>query len=148
MEVKNGSYGTDLFEQGQGYEHVHGLYELTGDGEAQNKAHTKMRDYFILNAQAFVYHDSYYHLGKALHPIVDTYVLPQTRIDMLGYYSYNSKLNIVNGSNVIPITSSTGPCVSAIKYVYDALLKLPSKPTAEQTGAVFDGWLKMTGGGY
>lgn len=147
-EVKNGSYGTDLFEQGQGYEHIHGLYVLTSGGTEQSEAHIKMRDYFILNAQAFIYHGSYCHLGKALHPIIDTYVMPQERIDMLGYYSYNSKLNIVNGSNVIPITTSTAPCTRAINYVYDALLKLPSKPTAEQVGAVFDGWLRLTGGGY
>ena len=144
-EVKNGSYAADLFDQGQGYEHIHGLYEMMSD---RNEAHLKMRDYFILNAQAFVYHDSYYHLGQALHPIIDTYVLLQTRIDMLQYYSYGQKLNIVDGSNVVPYTSSIGPCNKAINYVYDAILKLPKKPTIEQAGAVFDGWLKQTGGGY
>lgn len=148
VSVRNGSYATDLFDQGQGYEHVHGIYLLTSDGTEQSEAHTKMRDYFILNAQAFIYHGSYCHLGKALHPIVDTYVPLQERINMLGYYSYNSKLNIVNGSNVVPISTSTGPCTQAINYVYNALMKLPKQPTAEQTGAIFDGWLKLTGGGY
>lgn len=147
-DIIEGTYTTDLYEQSQGSEHVHGLYVLTGDGEDQSKAHTKMRDYFVLNAQAFVYHDSYYHLGKALHPIIDTYVLPQTRIDMLGYYSYNSKLNIVNGSNVIPYTSSQGPCSEAIKFIYTELMKLEGAYQNDAVGNVFDRWLKLTGGGY
>lgn len=146
--VKNGSYATDLYDQGQGYEHVHGLYVLAGDDSNREEGRIKMRDYFILNAQAFIYHGSYCHLGKALHPIADTYAPLQERINMLGYYSYGSILNIIDGRNVIPYTSSTGPCNEAINYVYNALMKLPKKPTAEQTGAVFDGWLRLTGGGY
>lgn len=106
-----------------------------------------MRNHFISWAQAFIFHGSYYCLGKALHPIADTYVLVQTRVGMLGFYSYRSMWNIVDGSNVTPYTSDIEPGKRALAYVCNALIDLDD-PTTDAIGAVFDGWLKQTGGGY
>lgn len=146
-ELNFGSYATDMYHQSLGDEIMHGLY-YTGDDEVQRVAHASMRAYFVNMAQAFVYHRSYYHLGRALHPIVDTYILVQSRIDMLIPYSYGTIWNIVDGRFVTPYTSDRGPCTQAVKYIYNALVKLPQTATKAQVEAVFDGWLKLTGGGY
>ncbi|MCC8063014.1 MAG: hypothetical protein LIO68_07235, partial [Rikenellaceae bacterium] len=121
---------------------------ITGSDDDRRDAHNTLRLYFVNMAQAFVYHGSYYHLGKALHPIVDTYILVQSRIDMLNYYSYSTIWNIVDGRFVTPYSSDTGPCTQAVKYIYNALVKLPKTATKAQVEAVFDGWLQLTGGGY
>lgn len=146
-DIINGTYSTDLYYQNKGEEYIHGLFVDT-DNTSQAKAHDQMRNYFILYAQAFVAHDTYYALGKALHPIIDTYVMLQTRIDMLEYYTYQTKRNIVDGSNIIPFTVSPGPCANAIQFVYNELMKQEATVTAEAIGNIFDRWLQLTGGGY
>ena len=144
--VKNGSYAADSYPyQSESYEFIHGLY--IGE-ETRSEGHAQMRQFFIHNAQAFVYHGSYYHLGMALHPIIDTYILVQTRIDMLSFASYRNTWNIVDGRFIIPYTSDPAPCTKAITYIYEQLSKLSGSDTYNTIGAVFDGWLKQTGGGY
>lgn len=145
-DTKSGSYAIDINYQSENYEYMHGLY-FTGTDDDRRKAHATMRNHFISWAQAFIFHGSYYCLGKALHPIADTYVLVQTRVSMLGFYSYRSMWNIVDGSNVTPYTSDIEPGKRALAYVCNALIGLDD-PTTDAIGAVFDGWLKQTGGGY
>ncbi len=146
-DTKSGSYAIDINYQSENYEYMHGLY-FTGTDDDRRKAHTIMRNHFISWAQAFIFHGSYYCLGKALHPIADTYVLVQTRVGMLGFYSYRSMWNIVDGSNVTPYTSDIGPSKRALQYIYNALIKLNKSSTEDEINAIFNQWLKQTGGGY
>lgn len=145
--VKAGSNAIDVSYLNEGNEYKHGLY-VTGNDELHKAALIMMSRHFTAWAGDFVRYGSYYSLGYALHPIMDTYVPVQTRIDMMSYYTYRNLWNIVDGSNVVPYTSSTGPSISAVRYVCTALKALPSSATESDISAVFHQWLKMTGGGY
>lgn len=145
-EIKKGCFGIDINYQNQDYMYMHGLY-LTGSDDDQRRAHQLMRNHFINWALEYIFNDSYYCLGKALHPIADTYVPVQTRINMLSFYSYGTIWNIVDGRFVTPYTSDLGPGTQALTYLCNAL-KGVADPTPNAIGAIFDRWLQMTGGGY
>ena len=146
-DTKSGSYAIDINYQSENYEYMHGLC-FTGNDDMKRTALVTMRRHFYGWAKDFLNYGSYYSLGLALHPIADTYVPVQTRIDMLNYYSYRSMQNIVDGSNVVPYSSDTGPSKRALQYIYNALVKLNKTSTEDEINAIFDGWLKQTGGGY
>uniref|UniRef100_UPI003AB61520 hypothetical protein n=1 Tax=Rikenella microfusus TaxID=28139 RepID=UPI003AB61520 len=106
-DTKSGSYAIDINYQSESYEYMHGLY-FRGTDDIIRTALVIMRRHFYGWAKDFLNYGSYYSLGLALHPIADTYVLVQTRVGMLGFYSYRSMWNIVDGSNVTPYTSDIG----------------------------------------
>lgn len=111
-----------------------------------------MRNLFIDNIRMFIYFGpesySFYYLGVALHPVVDTYIPTDKRIEMLNYYSYDSKYNIINGQYIIPYEYDASHCTKAVKYIYNAAQNLASSASDAEIGAIFDGWLKTVGGGY
>ena len=146
-DTKSGSYAIDINYQSESYEYMHGLY-FTGNDDIKRTALVIMRRHFYGWAKDFLNYGSYYSLGLALHPIADTYVLVQTRVGMLGFYSYRSMWNIVDGSNVTPYTSDIGPSKRALQYIYNALIKLNKSSTEDEINAIFNQWLKQTGGGY
>lgn len=146
-QVKAGSQAIDVSYQSEGYEHKHGMYYHGGD-ETHQAALTMMSRHFVAWGKEFAKYKSYYSLGEALHPILDTYVPLQTRIDMLSYYSYSRPQSIVDGSKIVYYTHSMTYCTQALKYVCTALQGLSSSATDSDVANIFHQWLKMTGGGY
>ncbi|MDE6499199.1 MAG: hypothetical protein K2K83_00650, partial [Rikenella sp.] len=146
-QVKAGSQAIDVSYQSEGYEHKHGMYYHGGD-ETRQAALTMMSRHFVAWGKDFAKYKSYYSLGEALHPILDTYVPLQTRIDMLSYYSYSRPQSIVDGSKIVYYTHSMTYCTQALKYVCTALQGLSSSATDSDVANIFHQWLKMTGGGY
>ncbi|MDE5945416.1 MAG: hypothetical protein K2G93_07530 [Rikenella sp.] len=147
-QVKTGSQAIDVSYQSEGYEYKHGMYYQGGGDETRQAALTMMSRHFVAWGKEFAKYKSYYSLGEALHPILDTYVPLQTRIDMLSYYSYNRPQSIVNGSQIVYYTHSMTYCTNALKYICTALQNLSSSATESDVANIFYQWLKMTGGGY
>lgn len=142
--IRNGSHGIDVDADYQkaGYEYLHGMF-VWEDNNSRDKAYTKMRNHFIQKMGAYVRGQNLAMLGEGLHPVLDTYVDLQTRIDMLDYYSFNMKGNIIHGLNCALYVDDPQPCTDAVLYIFNTLLELPSTATDAQIGAVFDHWEDM-----
>ena len=142
--VKNGSHSVDSDPDYQtaGYEHLHGMY-VWEDNNSRNIAYEKLRNYFIQKMGFYINGKNLMYFGEGIHPVLDTYVDLQTRIDMLDYYSYNTKGNIIHGLNCALYVNDPDPCTDAVLYIYNTLNELPSTATNEQIGAVFDHWEQM-----
>lgn len=145
LQLRGGSNLIDHDYQSRGDEHMHGLY-VYGDNSSQSVALTKMRNYFIYKMRGFIQTNDMYALGEGLHPVLDTYIELQKRVDMLNYYSYEQKLNIVHGMNGGPYIYNPAPCTEAVLYIYNTLLNLPYIATDAQIGAIFDHWVGMVDG--
>lgn len=145
LQLRGGSNLIDHDYQYAGDEYMHGLY-VYGDNSSQSAAYTKMRNYFIYKMQGFIQTNDMYALGEGLHPVLDTYIELQKRVDMLNYYSYDQKLNIVHGMNGGPYVNNPTPCTEAVRYIYNTLLYLPCIATDAEIGAVFDHWVDMVKG--
>lgn len=146
-----GSYGIDQEYQQQGDEYRHGLY-IPGYNNEHKTAFDNMKSLFIQYIQGYLYltseseiTESFYYLGVALHPIADHYILHQTRVDMLNFYSYNIPQNIIGGQYVVPYTSDTEPCTKAVKYIFNAVQNLNGSASEDEIAAIFDHWLDMAG---
>ena len=142
--VKNGSHGidTDADYQKTGYEYLHGIY-VWENNNSRDEAYTKLRNHFIQKMGAFVRGKNMTLFGEGLHPVLDTYVDLQTRIDMLDYYSFNMKGNIIHGLNCALYVDDPKPCTDAVLYIYNALFDLPLTATDAEVGAIFDQWEQM-----
>ena len=66
---------------------------------------------------------------------------------MLGYYSYETMRNIVDGQNIAPYTINSAPCWQAVLLILSELNTLEPTATDAQIGAIFDKWVGTTGGG-
>ena len=146
LQVRGGSNLIDHDYQSRGDEYRHGLY-VYGDNITQSIAQTKMRDNFIYKMGGFVRNRDMASFGEGLHSILDTYVEIQTRVNMLNYYTYDNKLNVVHGMNASPYIHNPVPCTEAAQFIYDALKALPSTASDTEVGAVFDQWVSMVQGG-
>ena len=145
-EVLSGSYAADQpYFQSAGYEYIHGLY-VAGYNDEHQTAYSNMRNHFINRAGMFLRYNSYYHLADALHPVLDTYVEKQTRLDMLEYYSYTTMQIIPYNMNLNPYNSDPASCTKAVRYIYNALVTLGGSATDDQIASVFDHWVDMSGG--
>lgn len=147
----DGSYGIDQEYQNQGDEYRHGLY-VPGYNNEQSIAFNNMRNLFIQYVQGYLYLTSeseileaFYYLGVALHPIIDHYILRQTRVDMLNFYAYNTPQNIISGTYIVPYTSDKEPCTKAVKYIFNAVQNLTGSASEDEIAAIFDQWLDMAG---
>lgn len=145
-DMRMGCHVADQSYRSEGYEYLHGLY-VYRDNMSQSAALKQMRDHFIFRMGYYVRDRSFTQLGEGLHPLLDTYLEVQLRIDMLDYYSYEFKHNIVEGHNVAPYTINSAPCVNAILFVYGELNVLEETATDEQIGGVFDRWVEKANGG-
>ena len=144
LAIKNGSHGIDVDADYQkaGYEYLHGMF-VWENNNSRDEAYTKMRNHFIQKMGAYVRGRNLTMFGEGLHPVLDTYVDLQTRIDMLDYYSFNTKGNIIHGLNCALYVDDPVPCTNAVLYIFNTLLDLPSTATDAQIGAVFDHWEEM-----
>lgn len=144
-ELDRGCDGLDRNFQLVGDEYLHGIYGYR-DNSSQNTAKAQMRSHFISRMGQFVRSGSWMSFGEGLHPVLDTYISLQDRIDMLGYYSYETMRNIVDGQNIAPYTINSAPCWQAVLLILSELNTLEPTATDAQIGAVFDKWVGTTGG--
>ena len=151
QRMLDGSYGIDQEYQNQGDEYRHGLY-VPGYNNEQSIAFNNMRNLFIQYVQGYLYltseseiPEAFYYLGVALHPIIDHYILRQTRVDMLNFYAYNTPQNIISGTYIVPFTSDKEPCTKAVKYIFNAVQNLTGSASEDEIAAIFDHWLIMAG---
>ena len=105
-----------------------------------------MRNYFISKMRGFVQTGDLGTFGEGIHPVLDTYMELQPRIDMLNYYSYEFKHNTIQGQFVAPYTINSYPCRQAVQFIWSSLYKMETTVTDAQIGAVFDKWVGTTGG--
>ena len=142
--VREASHFVDNDHNSQyiGNEYLHGMF-VWEDNNSRNIAYEKLRTYFIQKMKLYVNGKNLMYFGEGIHPVLDTYVDLQTRIDMLDYYSYNMKGNIIHGLNCALYVNDPAPCTNAVLYIYSALNELPSTATDAQVGAVFDQWEQM-----
>lgn len=143
--LKGGSHTVDWNYQNAGDEYLHGMY-VYRDGTSQQTAQTQMRNYFISKMRGFVQTGDLGTFGEGIHPVLDTYMELQPRIDMLNYYSYEFKHNTIQGQFVAPYTINSYPCRQAVQFIWSSLYKMETTVTDAQIGAVFDKWVGTTGG--
>lgn len=145
--VKNGSHFIDASSEYQnaGYEYLHGMY-VYQDNTSHTIAQTQMRNNFINKMAGFVRAGDMWSLGEGFHPVLDTYVELQVRIDMLNYYSYAMKGNAVHGLNSALYVNNPAHCTEAVMYIFNALKALPTTASDTQIAAVFDQWVSMVSG--
>ena len=146
LQLKGGSHTVDWNYQNAGEEYLHGMY-VYRDGTSQQTAKTQMRNYFIGKMRGFVQTGNLATFGEGIHPILDTYMELQPRIDLLNYYSYEFKRNTVDGQFVAPYTINSYPCRQAVQFIWSSLYKMETTVTDAQIGAIFDKWVATTGGG-
>lgn len=145
-ELDRGCDGLDRNFQLAGDEYLHGIYGYR-DNSSQSTAKAQMRSHFISRMGQFIRSDSWMSFGEGLHSVLDTYISLQDRIDMLGYYSYETMRNIVDGQNIAPYTINSAPCWQAVLLILSELNTLEPTATDAQIGAIFDKWVGTTGGG-
>lgn len=151
QRLLDGSYGIDQEYQNYGDEYKHGLY-VPGYNNGRSTAFDNMKNYFVQNVRGYLFLTSesemserFYYLGMALHPIADHYILSQTRVDMLNFYSYNTPQNILTGPNIVPYTAYAKPGTEAVRYIFNAVQNLSRSASESEIEAIFDHWLDMTG---
>lgn len=143
--LKRGCHSVDQNELSESYEYLHGIYSYVDNG-SQSTAKAQMRNYFISKMRGFVQTGDLAFFGEGIHPVLDTYTPLQTRIDMLPYYSYAFKHNVIDGQYIAPYTANAKPCIEAIKLIWSQLLVMETTVTDAQIGAIFDKWVGTTGG--
>lgn len=137
--------------QNYGDEYIHGLY-IPGYNNGRSTAFENMKNDFIRNVRGYLFLTSeaemserFYYLGMALHPIADHYVLSQTRVDMLNFYSYSTPQNILTGQYIVPYMASAKPGIEAVRYIFNAVQNLSRSAAESEIEAIFDHWIDMAG---
>lgn len=142
--LKKGCHSVDQNEQSESYEYLHGIYSYVDNG-SQSAAKGQMRNYFIRKIKGYIQTGDLAMFGEAMHPILDTYTPLQSRIDMLPFYSYAFKHNVIDGQYVAPYTTNATLCIEAIKLIWSLVLAVEPTVSDVEIGQVFDNWVATTG---
>lgn len=138
-ELQDGCHVIDHNYGSQGNEYKHGITFKYYSGDVAVD-YEKLKSFFISRVKSFKSANSYSQLGEAFHPLLDSYLSLNERVEFsLDYFTYDRPNSILNE---MYLSSSFMPSkITNMLTLHNFILNMPSSASENDIGMLFEAWL-------